>query len=462
LLICSLNALITVQCVNPVILIKIEQSFMLRKTALNFSLANEQDSPQTIHDNIMSGIVFKGTNLWILMVAIVIASVGLNVNSTAVIIGAMLISPLMGPIIGIGYGLGTYDFDLVRQSIKNYLLAVVIGLIVSTLYFSISPINEAHSELLARTTPTIYDVLIAFFGGLAGFIAIVSRYKGNVITGVAIATALMPPLCTAGYGLASQQFNFVSGALYLLAINTVFIALAALITTRLFGQPLIQQANNEQKKQANRYVTFIVVLTLIPSIYLGISFIRQDQFQRKAKNLVSTIKLDNNYLLKYEVLPAHKIINLTFGGMGLSTEQTQVLQQQATALGLETKINIQQGFSFSQLGDINSQTELLRKEVNHLREDLTKLAQAEQQRNTLEVNLVNSLLTELNVFYPEITSVELGNISESTISQGTIQFVVIRTQSPIVKQTLSPKIIQSWLKKRLKQDKIIVVFNPSL
>jgi uncharacterized hydrophobic protein (TIGR00271 family) len=244
LLICSLNALITVQCVNPVILIKIEQSFMLRKTALNFSLANEQDSPQTIHDNIMSGIVFKGTNLWILMVAIVIASVGLNVNSTAVIIGAMLISPLMGPIIGIGYGLGTYDFDLVRQSIKNYLLAVVIGLIVSTLYFSISPLNEAHSELLARTTPTIYDVLIAFFGGLAGFIAIVSRYKGNVITGVAIATALMPPLCTAGYGLATGKWNFL-GALYLLAINTVFIALSALITTRFFGQPLIQQTDEQ-------------------------------------------------------------------------------------------------------------------------------------------------------------------------------------------------------------------------
>jgi len=138
---------------------------MLRKIAQNFSLNNEQDSPQTIHDNILSGIVFKGTNLWILMVAILMASVGLNVNSTAVIIGAMLISPLMGPIIGMGYGLGTYDFALVRQSIKNYLFAVVIGLIVSTLYFSISPLNEAHSELLARTTPTIYDVLIAFFGG---------------------------------------------------------------------------------------------------------------------------------------------------------------------------------------------------------------------------------------------------------------------------------------------------------
>lgn len=433
---------------------------MLHKIAKNFSLINEQDSPQTIHDNILSGIVFKGTNLWILMVAILMASVGLNVNSTAVIIGAMLISPLMGPIIGMGYGLGTYDFDLVRQSIKNYLFAVVIGLIVSTLYFSISPLNEAHSELLARTTPTIYDVLIAFFGGLAGFIAIVSRYKGNVITGVAIATALMPPLCTAGYGLASQQFNFVSGALYLLAINTVFIALAALITTRLFGQPLIQQANDEQKKQANRYVTLIVVLTLVPSIYLGISFIHQDQFHRQAKNFVNSIKLDNNYLLKYEVLPSRKMINLTFGGVGLSAEQTQALQQQAIDLGLAAKINIQQGFSFSQLGDINSQTELLRKEVNHLREDLTKLSQTQQ--NTLSVNLANSLLAELNVFYPEITSVELATISESTMNHGTTQIVIIRTQSPIVKQNLSVKTIQSWLKQRLQQEQIIVVINPSL
>lgn len=435
---------------------------MLRKIAQNFSLINEQDSPQTIHDNILSGIVFKGTNLWILMVAILMASVGLNVNSTAVIIGAMLISPLMGPIIGMGYGLGTYDFDLVRQSIKNYLFAVVIGLIVSTLYFSISPINEAHSELLARTTPTIYDVLIAFFGGLAGFIAIVSRFKGNVITGVAIATALMPPLCTAGYGLASQQFNFVSGALYLLAINTVFIALAALITTRLFGQPLIQQANDDQKKQANRYVTLIVVLTLVPSIYLGISFIHQDQFHRQAKNFVNSIKLDNNYLLKYEVLPSRKMINLTFGGVGLSAEQTQALQQQAIEQGLDAKINTQQGFSFSQLGDINNQTELLRKEVNHLREDLTKLAQAERQRNTLEVNLANTLLTELQVFYPDIISVELGNISESTINQGATQFVIIRTQSPILKQNLPQKTIQSWLKQRLQQQNMIVVINPSL
>ena len=159
---------------------------MLHKIAQNFSLAHEQDSPLAIHDSIVSGIIVRGTNLWILMLAIVIASVGLNINSTAVIIG-------------IGYGLGTYDFDLVRQAIKNFLFAVIASLIVSTLYFSVSPINEAHSELLARTSPNIYDVLIAFFGGLAGFIAIVSRQKGNVITGVAIATALIAGTSSLAY-----------------------------------------------------------------------------------------------------------------------------------------------------------------------------------------------------------------------------------------------------------------------
>ncbi|PTQ90805.1 TIGR00341 family protein [Agitococcus lubricus] len=433
---------------------------MLSHLAKHFSLAHEQESPQTIHDNILSGIVFRGTNLWILMVAILMASVGLNVNSTAVIIGAMLISPLMGPIIGMGYGLGTYDFDLVRQAIKNYLFALVIGLIVSTLYFSVSPLNEAHSELLARTTPTIYDVLIAFFGGLAGFIAIVSRNKGNVITGVAIATALMPPLCTAGYGLASQQFNFVSGALYLLAINTVFIALAALVTTRLFGQPLIQQADIAQKRKANRYVTFIVALTLVPSIFLGISFIRQDQFQREVKEFVNQIKVENNYLLKYDVQPARRQINLIFGGVGLSEAQQQQLQQLAQSRGLAAKLTIQQGFSFSQLGDINHQTELLRKEVSHLREDFSKLQQT--SANTVTVNLAHNLLTELQVFYPEISSVELGQISESSRLQSVTQFVIIRTQSPLLKPTPSHSLIHAWLKQRLKQEQVVVVFNPPL
>ncbi|MDE6547597.1 MAG: DUF389 domain-containing protein, partial [Muribaculaceae bacterium] len=160
--------------------------------------------PQEEAENVIrEGVSFRGTNIIVLIIAIFIASLGLNTNSTAVIIGAMLISPLMGPIIGIGLAVGIQDFELMKRSFRNLLAAAFFSVITSCVYFLISPVNEGHSELLARTSPTIYDVFIAFFGGSAGILAIASKVKGNVIPGVAIATALMPPLCTVGYGLAT-------------------------------------------------------------------------------------------------------------------------------------------------------------------------------------------------------------------------------------------------------------------
>src|SRR5674476_666630 len=172
------------------------------------------------------------------MFAVVVASVGLNMNSTAVIIGAMLISPIMGPINGMGYSIATYNFPLLRQSIKNFSFAVALSLIASTIYFAISPISTAHSELLARTSPTVYDVLIALFGGMAGIVAISSKNKGTVIPGVAIATALMPPLCTAGYGLATGQFIYFFGAFYLFTINAVFIAISSILISQILKFPI--------------------------------------------------------------------------------------------------------------------------------------------------------------------------------------------------------------------------------
>ncbi|HNF32994.1 MAG TPA: DUF389 domain-containing protein, partial [Bacteroidia bacterium] len=194
-----------------------------------FKLNDEKEELETVVKNIDNGVIFRGTNLWVLIFAIFVASLGLNVNSTAVIIGAMLISPLMGPIMGIGLGIGINDVSLLKKAIYNYSIATGVALTTSTLFFLISPLSDAHSEILARTSPTIYDVLIALFGGFAGIIAASSKQKGNVIPGVAIATALMPPLCTAGYGLATLQFNFFVGAFYLFIINTVFIALATFI-----------------------------------------------------------------------------------------------------------------------------------------------------------------------------------------------------------------------------------------
>ena len=200
-------------------------------------LTHEQEDSAIIHDAIEKGVVVRGTNRWILIFAILVASVGLNMNSTAVIIGAMLISPLMGPINGIGYSIATYNFPLFRKALKNFGFSVLAGLITSTLYFLLTPISTEHAELLSRTSPTIYDVLIALFGGLAGIVAISSKSKGNVIPGVAIATALMPPLCTAGFGLSHGNWTFFFGALYLFVINSVFIALSAMIVSQLLKLP---------------------------------------------------------------------------------------------------------------------------------------------------------------------------------------------------------------------------------
>ncbi|MBK7299680.1 MAG: DUF389 domain-containing protein [Moraxellaceae bacterium] len=434
---------------------------MLHKIAQNFSLAHEQDSPLAIHDSIVSGIIVRGTNLWILMLAIVIASVGLNINSTAVIIGAMLVSPLMGPIIGIGYGLGTYDFDLVRQAIKNFLFTVIVSLIVSTLYFSVSPINEAHSELLARTSPNIYDVLIAFFGGLAGFIAIVSRQKGNVITGVAIATALMPPLCTAGYGIATNQWSFLLGALYLFTINTVFIALAALIATRLFGQPLILQTDPTRKQMANSYVSAIVFLTLIPSVILGVSFINQDHFNRLAKRFVSDVKIDNNYLLHYDIKPSSRQISLTFGGMGLTDAQKQNLTHQLRMQSPAAELNIQQGFSFSQLGDIDIQTKLLHTELERLREDVTTLTIANQEKILTEQSLAQTLLTEIQVFYPEVVKLSIAKTEQvSEDAPANQQILLVKLNKTNKKPAVLRDTLTTWAKKRLQNDNLVVLISP--
>ena len=193
-----------------------------------------RDDEQEIIESVKKGIFFKGFNLWVLVFAIFVASLGLNVNSTAVIIGAMLISPLMGPIIGMGLAVGISDFDMLKRSFKHYLLSAGVSVVTATIYFLLSPINEAQSELLARTSPNIYDVLIAFFGGMAGVVAICAKEKGNVIPGVAIATALMPPLCTAGYGLSQGEWMYFLGALYLFFINTVFISFATFLGVRFF------------------------------------------------------------------------------------------------------------------------------------------------------------------------------------------------------------------------------------
>lgn len=250
-----------------------------------FSLNGQLVSQEQAEQNIREGVSFKGTSILILILAILIASLGLNTNSTAVIIGAMLISPLMGPIIGIGLGVGIHDFELIKRCIRNLLMASVFSVIASTLFFLISPVNEQHSELLARTSPTIYDVLIGFVGGGAGIIALGSTNKGNVIPGVAIATALMPPLCTAGYGLATWQLNYFFGATYLFIINSIYIAFATFIGVKLMKYKGVA-ADSERARRVRRIVYILAVLTMLPSIYLTYNMLRENRFTMNADRFI--------------------------------------------------------------------------------------------------------------------------------------------------------------------------------
>ena len=252
-------------------------------------LRKDKDNELETVDSIRKGVEFKGANLWILIFAIFMASLGLNVNSTAVIIGAMLISPLMGPIMGVGLSVGLNDFELMKRSLKSFLITTLFSVTTATIFFLVSPVAEGQSELLARTSPTIYDVFIALMGGLAGVTALSTKEKGNVIPGVAIATALMPPLCTAGFGLATGQYRFFFGAFYLFFINTVFIALATYIFTRFLKYRKKPFLNKSRERFVKRTMLAITLVTFIPSVFIGLHMVRVSIFEVQADKYIAQV-----------------------------------------------------------------------------------------------------------------------------------------------------------------------------
>lgn len=258
----------------------VAQFLLFFRNRLN--LDEDKADPEETATYIRKGVEFKGTNVWILIFAILVASVGLNMNATAVIIGAMLISPLMGPIMGIGMGAGINDFELIKKSAINLGVMVGISVATSTIYFLLSPISDAQSELLSRTQPTIWDVLIALFGGLAGIVAGSRKEKSNAIPGVAIATALMPPLCTAGYGLATQQWGYFFGAFYLFTINSVFISFSTLIIVRFLKYPRKDFIDPIKERRAKRYIAAFLIVTTLPSLYIAFNLVRDTVFEREA------------------------------------------------------------------------------------------------------------------------------------------------------------------------------------
>ena len=436
---------------------------MIKTILHSFNIQQDAETFEVIHRAVEREIVFKGSRLWVLIFAIILASVGLNINSTSVIIGAMLISPLMGPINGIGYSIATYDFPLLRQAFKNFSFAVLSSLIASTLYFSISPVSSAHSELLARTSPTIYDVLIALFGGLAGTVSLTTKLKGNVVPGVAIATALMPPLCTAGYGLATGHYPFFFGAIYLFTINTVFIGISTIVFSQVMAFPIKAIINEAKKARINHLITVVILITLIPSVYFGYVLVQNEGFSENSTKFVRSISVfRGNYLLRHEVNVDRRTITLMYGGRELTADDKAKLRKRLGDFGLnEGTLNFQQGINFADFSNIQlSETERLKSEINRLS---LELQQYSRQQDSLRQRSLKgaALLSELKVLFPATTACLFTEPYRFIADKPSVPirqaYVIVSTSKSLRKN--EKKKVTLWLRARLQNDSLRTVFD---
>ncbi|TRX24069.1 TIGR00341 family protein [Flavobacterium franklandianum] len=416
-------------------------------------LHSGEEDKQKVLENVKSNISFRGSNLWILACAIVVASIGLNVNSTAVIIGAMLISPLMGPIIGAGFGLGMYDSELVKKSLKNLIIATIVSLVVSTTYFYLSPFKETQSELLARTSPNIYDVLIAFFGGLVGVIAITRVEKGNPIPGVAIATALMPPLCTAGYGLAIGNLKFFLGALFLYIINCVFICISTFLIVKYLKYPAVQQVNAKRQKQIKYGITALTLIMMIPSIFFAYILVQEKETNQKINLFIENEFTNKGYTILYKKINLKtnpKKIDLAFLRKKFNAEEIKSLNKTLIYYQIKnTKLNISQDTTDIKkyiLDQINSgKTNLDAKDIT-----------ISQLKNAIASNKYNNkaLLEEIKIIFPEIENISLSNHSFNKNKDSASVRPVLIYDSKTNLTDESKRKLKLWLQKRLSKEKI--------
>lgn len=426
-------------------------------------LSHEQEDPDIIRETVESAVVFRGTNLWILIFAILIASVGLNMNSTAVIIGAMLISPLMGPITGMGYSIATYDALLFRKSLKNLAFSAFAAIITSMIYFLLTPIHTEHSEILSRTSPTIYDVFIAFFGGLAGIVAISSKNKGNVIPGVAIATALMPPLCTAGYGLAIGNLAYFFGALYLFTINSVFIALSAMMVAQLLKLPKKTFLLSKQIKNKNMAIGFVILLTIVPSFFLGLSLVRKEKFSSKADAFVQKVTTwEGNYLLRNIINADSKEIKLIYVGNEFDEKSSKRIKEKASDMGLsDAVISIEQGVKIKDYENIMAKDEDFQELSSEYTQLQLLLLESNKTVDSLRaIPLVGeSLLKEIKPFFPKISSCSYS-VSEMYVDTLTESNQVAMIYFNVSEDLLEEEQVKinAWLKSRLKTEDFVVKF----
>lgn len=436
----------------------------------HFELHSDKEEEKSIIESISRGVEFKGTNLWILIFAIFIASIGLNTNSTAVIIGAMLISPLMGPIMGLGLGIGIYDFDLIKKSLKNLSLAVVISLLTSSIYFFISPLSDAQpqSELLARTYPTIWDVFIAFFGGLAGIIAVTRVEKSNVIPGVAIATALMPPLCTAGYGISKGNFFFFLGAFYLFFINSVFISFSTFLIVRFMGFSFVNFVDASNERKIKRYVYLVVILTIFPSIYLGYNIVKKGLFENKVNQFIKNEILSNKQqVISKNISYENSTIELiTFGKPHTEDELANLKMKLKNHYNIHANLIIRGSHDSSKF-DINTirtgiLEEIYQKQSLELEEKETEIQLLKEELQAIKQPkiILDEIIEEIQIEYPIVKEISLarGYTTEIENKKSAEQFFVLVKTYKALPQKEKNK-MKEFLKARLKNKEIRIIFE---
>lgn len=426
---------------------------------------NKEDEQLTV-ETIRNGVEFKGANLWILIFATFIASLGLNVNSTAVIIGAMLISPLMGPIMGVGLAIGQNDFELLKRSLKNYLVATLFSVITATLYFSFTPLNEVQSELLARTSPTIYDVFIALFGGMAGIVALSTKEKGNVIPGVAIATALMPPLCTAGFGLATGNLLYFLGAFYLYFINSVFISLATVIGVRVMHFQLKAFVDKEREKMVKRYIVLIALGTMVPAVYLTYGIVKETFYQSAANHFISKeMDFPDTQVLDRKVSYDTKEIRVVLIGKEVPEDRIVEARSKLKDYKLHnTKLVVFQGVnnSTADISNIrsmvmedfykNSEKELASQKQKI--DSLEKIVQLHKETGMADMKIAS----EMKVLFPVVNTLAMTQtlkLNIEAVQTDTVTYVILGCEkSP---SATEKKKMAEWLKTRTGAKKLKLI-----
>lgn len=422
-------------------------------------------SYEEIDEMMLENTVIHGPNMWILCLAALIASIGLNMNSTAVIIGAMLISPLMSGIMTMGYSLAVRDLRLLRRALLRFGVQVIISLISSTVYFLITPLDTPTAEMIARTSPTIWDVLIALFGGIAGAIGNTREKKGNVIPGVAIATALMPPLCTAGYGIASGQPSFFLGAFYLFLINTLFISLSTMIVTMMLRVPYHRNLSEKKQKKINHAVAAITIVAAVPSVFFGASTVYGSVMDNNISSyLNSEFVFSGTTVVKSSADKSAHTISVSLVGTPISDDVIAMLQQEMPKYGLDGyTLNVTQNNMIDMSGaEDNTDKITIALQENRIDELEAQISEQEQtisslqdENSTLKNTVDHSAVAQKAAkVFPELENIRCGSLTDN---DGSFELLIADSETALDEQIIEH--IKTWLSAETGADRCEIIVN---